>query len=99
MATVVLGGALLSASLIFLNQAEPEAHWDSHRYRKTQICSTRRIGTIPAARSGRSRLPLTTHCLLLTLSIRPNGDLVFAQIRLEQYFFRAQISRLKELSG
>ena len=31
--------------------------------------------------------------------VRPNGDLVFAEIWLEQYFFCAQISGLKELSS
>jgi hypothetical protein len=31
--------------------------------------------------------------------IRPDRDLVPAQVRLEQHFFRAQISGLKELSG
>jgi len=54
------------------------------------------FGTVAATDPG--ELP-TAYCLLLTLSVRPNGDLVFAEIRLEQYFFRAQISRLKELSG
>jgi hypothetical protein len=40
-------------------------------------------------------LPVTSNLRLLPLLVRPNGELVSAEIWFEQHFFRAQISRLK----
>jgi hypothetical protein len=42
MATAVLGGAVLFASVKFLSRAEPRAYSDSRRYQKTRFSNAHR---------------------------------------------------------
>jgi hypothetical protein len=66
MATAVLGGAVLFASVKFLGWAEPRAYSDSRSYQKPRICNAHRTVAATkkhgsATRVGQLALPKNTN--------------------------------------
>jgi hypothetical protein len=99
--TLRTGGANRSGAIFSAGQSQ-DPNGTVAATEKTRICGTTAIigsrgrGTASGLLFACIQLPA---CNSQPLLVRPNRDLVFAEIWLEQYFFCAQISRLKELSS